>query len=155
MDDSRFIARMDPALLVRDGEYIDGVFVIDDAAVFPTNPRNSSQGSRITFGNHNNYSRRSDEMNDIMVTMRNRERNFGSRVRGQPFDYRALKKRSHCGNKIEEICSICLSEYVNGDTIGTLHCRHEYHATCIEEWLQRGKKNCPICRSSVLPHTQS
>ncbi|KAG5581682.1 hypothetical protein H5410_052309 [Solanum commersonii] len=112
-------------------------------------------GFKNYFGNHNNYSRRSDEMNDIIVTMRSRESNFGSRVRGQQFDYRALKKRSHCGNKIEEICSICLSEYVNGDTIGTLHCRRESRATCIEEWVQRGKKNCPICRSSVLPRTQS
>ncbi|KAK4724424.1 hypothetical protein R3W88_027203 [Solanum pinnatisectum] len=189
------------------GQYIDGVFVTDDAAsLFRTNRhlsqphnhrsnnyRNSSHSSRNTFGNHlaphNNYSVfwdpytyhqfidqayvTTDDVNQLIVAMQNLDRNFGSRLSGQPFDYRALldlpgvghhqqheegeimmmKKRSHCANKVEvdseEICSICLSEYVNNDTIGTLHCGHEYHATCIEKWLLRGKKNCPICRSSV------
>ncbi|KAH0720421.1 hypothetical protein KY285_006410 [Solanum tuberosum] len=142
MDDSRFIARMDPALLVRHGEYIDGVFVIDAAALFRTNRHLSQTPTvreirlrvqelllEITWLHLiTTRETRSDEMNDIIATMQNIERNSGSRFRGQPFDYRALKKRSHCSDKVDEIC---LSEYVNGDTIGTLHCRHEYHATCI------------------------
>ncbi|XP_060178142.1 brassinosteroid-responsive RING protein 1-like [Lycium barbarum] len=76
-----------------------------------------------------------------------------------------LKTRSHCAkvevtnsegtvlgaDDREEICAICLCEYENDETIGTLDCRHEYHAGCIEQWLLKGKQNCPICRSSVLP----
>ncbi|KAL3326308.1 hypothetical protein AABB24_037139 [Solanum stoloniferum] len=182
------IAHENPALFLADGQHIDGVFVTDAAALFPSQPhnhrsRNSSRGSRNTFRNH--YSVfwgpytyyqfidqsyvATDDVNQLIVAMQNIDRNFGSRLSGQPFDYRALldlpgvghhqeeivmmKRRSHCGNKVEvdseEICSICLSEYVNDETIGTLHCGHEYHATCIEKWLLRGKKNCPICRSSV------
>ncbi|WMV51358.1 hypothetical protein MTR67_044743 [Solanum verrucosum] len=172
----------DRALFLTDGQYIDGVFVTDDAASL----------SRNTIGNHlapHNYSFAfwdpytyhqfidqayviTDDVNQLVVAMQNLDRNFGSRLSGQPFDYTALldlpgvghhqeeivmmKKRNHCVNKVdsEEICSICLSEYVYDDTIGTLHCGHEYHATCIEKWLLRGKKNCPICRSSVLPLQQ-
>ncbi|KAH0722703.1 hypothetical protein KY290_005355 [Solanum tuberosum] len=200
----------DRALFLTDGQYIDGVFVTDDAAsLFRTNPhlsqphnhrsRNSSHRSRNTIGNHlapHNYSSAfwdpytyhqfidqtyviTHDVNQLIVAMQNLDRNFGSRLSGQPFDYTALldlpgvghhqeeeeeivmmKKRSHCVNKVdsEEICSICLSEYVYDDTIGTLHCGHEYHATCIQKWLLRGKKNCPICRSSVLPlqqHTET
>ncbi|KAH0748826.1 hypothetical protein KY290_028058 [Solanum tuberosum] len=47
-------------------------------------------------------------------------------------------------------CAICLLEYKDKDNIGTLQCGHEFHAECINKWLQR-KKSCPFCRASVLP----
>ncbi|KAK6137155.1 hypothetical protein DH2020_029100 [Rehmannia glutinosa] len=51
------------------------------------------------------------------------------------------------GNEIK--CSICQEEYVSGDEIGTLvECRHGYHITCINQWLQV-KNWCPICKTSV------
>nr|XP_010327573.1 probable E3 ubiquitin-protein ligase RHG1A [Solanum lycopersicum] len=175
----------DPALFLIHAQYIDGVFVTDDvASLFPTNPHlsqphnyRSTNSSHRYFGNHlappNNYSVfwdpytyghqfniddsyvTTEDVNLSIAAMQNLDRNFGTRLSGQPFDYTMLhdhtqvKKRNHCADKVEEICSICLSEYVNDETIGTLHCGHEYHATCIEKWLLRGKKNCPICRSSV------
>ncbi|KAH0710263.1 hypothetical protein KY284_011690 [Solanum tuberosum] len=50
----------------------------------------------------------------------------------------------------KEACAICLLEYKDEDNIGTLQCGHEFHAECINKWLQR-KKSCPFCRASVLP----
>ncbi|MCD7467234.1 hypothetical protein HAX54_004559 [Datura stramonium] len=172
------------------GEYIDGVFVTDANALFRTNPHlsqahnhrqlsqpNHYRNSRNSTGNHlvphNNsvfpylwfpYGYHDDA---YVTTIQILDRNFGSRLSGQPIDYRALldvshqeddinimmKTRTHC-TKVEvdsEICVICLCEYVNDEKIGTLECGHEYHATCVEQWLLRGKKNCPICRSSALP----
>nr|XP_027075788.1 E3 ubiquitin-protein ligase Praja-2-like [Coffea arabica] len=43
-----------------------------------------------------------------------------------------------------EICVVCQCEYENGETIGTLECRHEYHADCIKRWLMK-KNVCPLC----------
>lgn len=51
-----------------------------------------------------------------------------------------------------EICVICLGEYKHEETIGTFCCRHEYHVGCIKKWLLR-KKDCPLCRASVLHFT--
>ncbi|WMV11881.1 hypothetical protein MTR67_005266 [Solanum verrucosum] len=65
-----------------------------------------------------------------------------------------MKTRIHCGGSDdgeEIICVICQCEYENDETIGTLECQHEYHSSCIKEWLLKGKRSCPICRSSVLP----
>ncbi|KAH0726763.1 hypothetical protein KY284_002628 [Solanum tuberosum] len=64
-----------------------------------------------------------------------------------------MKTRIHCGSDDGEeiICVICQCEYENDETIGTLECQHEYHSSCIKEWLLKGKRSCPICRSSVLP----
>ncbi|GFP81611.1 probable E3 ubiquitin-protein ligase hip1 [Phtheirospermum japonicum] len=48
-------------------------------------------------------------------------------------------------------CSICQEEYVTGDEIGTLvECKHGYHATCVNQWLQL-KNWCPVCKTSAAP----
>ncbi|XP_015060368.1 RING finger protein 148-like [Solanum pennellii] len=52
--------------------------------------------------------------------------------------------------KMEEICVICHDKFEHEENIGTLGCGHEYHARCIKQWLVI-KKDCPICRASVLP----
>ncbi|XP_060178302.1 E3 ubiquitin-protein ligase MBR1-like [Lycium barbarum] len=49
-----------------------------------------------------------------------------------------------------EICAICQSEFEHEESIGTLQCEHKYHTDCIKQWLLR-KKNCPMCRASVIP----
>ncbi|OIT28727.1 putative e3 ubiquitin-protein ligase hip1 [Nicotiana attenuata] len=80
---------------------------------------------------------------------------------------KCMKTRTYCGStsKVDvnseetvkaadeegEICVICQGEYVNDEIIGTLECGHEYHGSCIKQWLLKGKNTCPICRSSVLP----
>ncbi|XP_027331856.1 uncharacterized protein LOC113847149 isoform X2 [Abrus precatorius] len=55
-------------------------------------------------------------------------------------------------------CCICQEEYVIGDEVGSLQCKHRFHVICIQEWL-RLKNWCPICKvsaalsnSSSLPH---
>ncbi|KAH0734262.1 hypothetical protein KY285_009969 [Solanum tuberosum] len=50
----------------------------------------------------------------------------------------------------EEICAICHAEFEHEESIGILGCGHEYHSGCIKQWLLR-KKDCPMCRASVLP----
>ncbi|KAH0735554.1 hypothetical protein KY285_011261 [Solanum tuberosum] len=50
----------------------------------------------------------------------------------------------------QEACAICLIEYNDEDTIGTLQCGHEFHVECIKKWLMR-KKTCPYCRAQLLP----
>lgn len=45
-------------------------------------------------------------------------------------------------------CSICLSEYINGDIIVSLPCCHVFHRDCLHPWLQM-KKLCPLCKTLV------
>uniref|UniRef100_A0A7N1A2M4 RING-type E3 ubiquitin transferase n=1 Tax=Kalanchoe fedtschenkoi TaxID=63787 RepID=A0A7N1A2M4_KALFE len=43
-------------------------------------------------------------------------------------------------------CPICLAEFVDGDELRALPlCRHEFHAACIDMWLQ-SRSSCPSCR---------
>ena len=43
-------------------------------------------------------------------------------------------------------CTICLDEYVEGDKLRCLPCKHTFHATCISKWLTERSANCPVCR---------
>ena len=37
----------------------------------------------------------------------------------------------------------------DGWTFADVTCRHAFHKGCLDEWLQKGKNNCPVCRSRV------
>jgi hypothetical protein len=47
-------------------------------------------------------------------------------------------------------CSICQEEYIEGEEVGRMQCEHQYHVSCIHEWL-RQKNWCPICKTSAIP----
>ncbi|CAA3032849.1 E3 ubiquitin- ligase MBR2-like [Olea europaea subsp. europaea] len=48
-----------------------------------------------------------------------------------------------------EPCCICQEDYIAGDGIGILDCRHEFHTKCIKQWLKL-KNLCPICKTTAL-----
>jgi len=45
-------------------------------------------------------------------------------------------------------CSICLSEYSDGELVKTLPCTHQFHSACIDTWLSSNNK-CPVCKCNV------
>lgn len=48
------------------------------------------------------------------------------------------------------ICSICLEEYVDEESIvKELPCQHYFHTECIDEWLTTQRNECPLCKCKV------
>jgi len=48
-------------------------------------------------------------------------------------------------------CSICLTQYEEGDNLRYLPCtpiKHHFHQNCIDEWLQVNRV-CPICKRDI------
>lgn len=48
-------------------------------------------------------------------------------------------------------CSICYNEL---DVACTLSCMHQFHPTCLQQWIHTGHgRNCPLCRNYILTCT--
>ncbi|AES93943.1 putative RING-H2 finger protein ATL21A [Medicago truncatula] len=48
---------------------------------------------------------------------------------------------------IDNVCSICLSEYKPMETLRSIpQCNHHFHADCIDVWLKMNA-TCPLCRN--------
>ncbi|CAA2994447.1 E3 ubiquitin- ligase RHA2B-like [Olea europaea subsp. europaea] len=57
--------------------------------------------------------------------------------------------RRNPNSELQE-CAICRSEFVAGEKIRELKCKHMFHRHCVEKWLQEYKATCPLCRSSIV-----
>ncbi|GAN05726.1 conserved hypothetical protein [Mucor ambiguus] len=51
-------------------------------------------------------------------------------------------------NEAEE-CAICLEDYINGEELRVLPCKHDFHTVCVDAWLTTQKKFCPICKRDI------
>mmetsp|Transcript_91506 Transcript_91506/g.144582 ORF Transcript_91506/g.144582 Transcript_91506/m.144582 type:complete len:328 (-) Transcript_91506:326-1309(-) len=57
-----------------------------------------------------------------------------------------------CAEGCVVFCSICLDDCTSGERIRTVAiCGHQFHADCLETWLER-RGRCPNCRRSVSSH---
>ncbi|KAJ1554860.1 hypothetical protein HK096_000806, partial [Nowakowskiella sp. JEL0078] len=54
------------------------------------------------------------------------------------------------GIPTKAICSICLEALKTQDLYRKLHCSHLFHVECIDVWLVKRSRFCPLCRIDVI-----
>ncbi|CAM0903293.1 unnamed protein product [Alopecurus aequalis] len=80
---------------------------------------------------------------------------IGTESKGLPEDVIALLKSSTYkirlfSRKEKHVeCVICCMDYKNRDKLTTLPCEHQYHQTCVAQWLKINKV-CPVCNKEVF-----
>jgi len=50
-------------------------------------------------------------------------------------------------------CSTCLELLTPGDDLACTPCGHVFHYTCVLQWFETGKPNCPQCRAKANQNT--
>jgi hypothetical protein len=50
----------------------------------------------------------------------------------------------------DDTCALCLEDYEVDEVLRELRCGHRYHASCVDEWLTRTKRTCPVCNADAL-----
>ncbi|XP_021892308.1 uncharacterized protein LOC110810429 [Carica papaya] len=53
------------------------------------------------------------------------------------------------GGVNQEVCAVCMEEFVGGSDIRRTACFHLYHPMCIAKWLLINQ-SCPLCRVPIL-----
>ena len=65
-----------------------------------------------------------------------------------------LPERAYLGQGVDALkgeeasCSVCMSEYEQGEKITVLPCFHSFHSECVNRWLE-SKPTCPVCMRDV------
>ncbi|ETW82104.1 hypothetical protein HETIRDRAFT_440169 [Heterobasidion irregulare TC 32-1] len=65
----------------------------------------------------------------------------------RPSDLEQYENDGRVSSNCVERCLICLEEYAPEEDLRLMTCRHLFHKTCVDRWLQTGRNNCPACRS--------
>ena len=42
-------------------------------------------------------------------------------------------------------CLVCLDDWQDEDECRILSCKHVFHASCVDQWLEHSSNSCPLC----------
>lgn len=79
-----------------------------------------------------------------------RERRRIARKRLSRSNLKKLPTKKYKKGDEPETCAVCLEDFVEGEKLRILPCNHAYHCKCIDPWLTKNRKVCPICKRKVL-----
>ena len=83
-----------------------------------------------------------DDFQDVKVTIPENHFNSLNQIIINNSNINDIKNKN-------DICNICMDEYMINDKLTSLPCKHAFHTDCIKNWLCNEKVTCPTCRKDV------
>lgn len=62
----------------------------------------------------------------------------------QPKELQPIQNNNN--NNTNESCPICFEDFIDGEVMRILPCKHKFHAICVDPWLLNSSSQCPLCR---------
>ncbi|CAK79891.1 unnamed protein product (macronuclear) [Paramecium tetraurelia] len=63
-------------------------------------------------------------------------------------EIKGIPTQKYIPNKKNKNCVICMIDFKKSNNVKILHCLHQFHAKCINQWLKQ-KGECPVCRHQL------
>jgi hypothetical protein len=63
--------------------------------------------------------------------------------------WRRCGGHDHSASSSAGYCCVCISACRDGDDIRRLPCGHAFHRDCVDRWLARCRRTCPLCRLHI------
>lgn len=57
----------------------------------------------------------------------------------------ALHREGRVTENTLDKCLVCLDEWQEDDDCRVLSCKHVFHASCVDQWLENNSNSCPLC----------
>ncbi|KAK7292704.1 hypothetical protein RJT34_15556 [Clitoria ternatea] len=55
-------------------------------------------------------------------------------------------------DKEKNSCAVCLFEFSEEEEIRCMrNCKHIFHRSCVDRWIDHDQKTCPLCRTPFVP----
>ncbi|TRY54076.1 hypothetical protein DNTS_034499 [Danionella cerebrum] len=67
----------------------------------------------------------------------------------QRFRYANARDRNQEADSEFDNCAVCIEDYKPNDVVRILPCRHVFHKSCVDPWLQ-DHRTCPMCKMNIL-----
>ena len=107
----------------------------------------------LNLNNHQRFMRfnrglNTDHLFAILMRMMGPQNRGMSRNQIAQIPTVAFRKDPRAKPGEEEKCSICITEFSEGEKVRALQCKHIFHAECIDTWLVQNSQ-CPVCKKDL------